>query len=78
MSLEKLSEAGQVTKVRCDPKMQSICPAPNWKHVQIQVLFLYKIGIFPTTDEENTYIHVHSSWSCHFESPVPRTFFKAT
>ena len=27
MSLEKLSEAGQVTKVRCDPKMQSICPA---------------------------------------------------
>ena len=24
------------------------------------------------------YIQVHSSWSHHFETPVPRTFFKAT
>ena len=38
--------------------MQSICPAPKQKNVQIQVLFLYKIGIFPITDEENIYRYI--------------------
>ena len=38
--------------------MHSLCPAPKQKNVQIQVLFLYKIGIFPITDEENIYRYI--------------------